>query len=59
MLYYHFDEKMPAIAKYFTICAAAAVSSLPYHAVHIITSDGMITEQYIFDRRTDGNEAAT
>lgn len=52
LLYDHFDDKGAALAKYFTICAAAAVSELPYHAAHLMSSEGYTVEQHIFDRRT-------
>ena len=51
LLYYHFDNFTDALAKYYTICASASVSALPYHSVHILQSDGKIKKQEIFDRR--------
>ena len=39
-----------AYAKYYTILAAAAVSYIPYHAAHIIRSDGVMIEGKVFDR---------
>ena len=51
LLYYHFDTETAALAKYFTICAAAAVSDLPYHSAHILLSNGNMLRQEIFDRR--------
>ena len=53
LLYDHFDNEARAIAKFHTICAAAAVSEIPYHSAAILTSDGRILRQEIFDRRTD------
>ena len=60
LLYDHFDEatygsreeaEARALAKFHTICAAAAVSDIPYHSSCILTSDGRILRQEIFDRR--------
>lgn len=53
LLYDHFDEENLAYAKYYTVCAAAAVSEIPYHSAHIIRSDGIMIEGKVFDRRTD------
>lgn len=52
LLYDHFDDLNQALAKYYTVCAAAAISEIPYHAAHILHSDGYTIEQRIFDRRT-------
>ena len=57
LLYDHFDNLNAAMAKFYTICAAAAVSELPYHSAHILQSDGTILRQEIFDRRTAETEA--
>lgn len=46
-----FDTETPAIARFCQTCAAAAVSTLPYHAVFVLRSDGMVTERRVFDRR--------
>lgn len=57
LLYDHFADENPALAesralaKFHTICAAAAVSEIPYHSACILTSDGRILRQEIFDRR--------
>ena len=51
LLYDHFDDEAQALAKYYTICAAAAVSDLPYHSAHLLASDGRMIRQEIFDRR--------
>ena len=51
LLYDHFTELDQAMAKYFTICAAAAVSELPYHSAHLLQDDGRMIKQEIFDRR--------
>lgn len=59
----HYDTETAALAAYFTVCAAAAVSSIEYHAAHIIRDDGIMTEGRVFDRReetglsTGGGEA--
>lgn len=51
LLYDHFDDLNAALAKYYTVCAAAATSEIPYHAACIIRSDGIVTEGRVFDRR--------
>lgn len=51
LLYDHYDSLDAAMAKFYTICAAAAVSELPYHSAHILESNGIIIRQEIFDRR--------
>lgn len=56
LLYDHFDDINSAKAKYHTICAAAAVSGIPYHSAHIIRDDGFMIEGEVFDRRTDEEE---
>ena len=56
LLYDHFDDLNAALAKYYTICAAAAISNIPYHAAHLIQCDGFIVEQRIFDRRVIPSE---
>ena len=47
-----FDNEEDALARYFTIGAAAAKSGLPYHALWVVRSDGRMRECRIFDRRT-------
>ena len=47
----HYDNETAALAAYFTICAAAAVSTIEYHSAHIIRSDGIMIEGRVFDRR--------
>ena len=47
----HYDNENNALAAFYTICAAAAVSTIEYHAAHIIRSDGVMTEGRVFDRR--------
>ena len=47
----HYTDENQALNKYFTVCAAASVSGLPYHAAHIIRDDGIMTEGRVFDRR--------
>ena len=59
LLYDHFDDLDAALAKYYTICAAAAVSEIPYHAAHLLASEGYTVEQRVFDRRTDAPEGET
>ena len=50
LLYDHFDDEKQAMAKFYTICAAAAVSDIPYHSAHLLASDGRMIRQEIFDR---------
>jgi hypothetical protein len=52
LLYDHFDDLDRALAKYYTICAAAAVSEIPYHAACILRDDGIMIEGRVFDRRS-------
>ncbi len=53
LLYDHFDNLNAALAKLYTILAAAAVSEIPYHSGHIMRSDGvLLPEGRVFDRRT-------
>lgn len=56
LLYDHFEDENRAYAKYFTVCAAAAMSGIPYHSAHIIRSDGIMIEGKVFDRRSDEPE---
>lgn len=51
LLYDHFENKDRAYAKFFTVCAAAAVSELPYHAAYLIDSRYGCIEQREWDRR--------
>lgn len=51
LLYDHFTDEAQAKAKFFTICAAASVSGIPYHSAHLLASDGRMIRQEIFDRR--------
>lgn len=52
LLYDHFDDESRALSKFYTICAAAAISEIPYHAAFLIYDDGRMMQR-IFDRRTD------
>ena len=52
LLYDHFEDLDQAMAKYYTICAAAAVSGIPYHSAHLLADTGVMVRQEIFDRRT-------
>lgn len=54
LLYDHYDDENQALAKFYTICAAAALSGIPYHAAFLIYEDGR-TMQRIFDRRRGGD----
>lgn len=57
LLYDHFDDENQALAKYYTICAAAAVSEIPYHSAAIMRDDGIIIEGRVFDRRIEPDAA--
>ena len=51
LLYDHFTDYNAAMAKFYTICAAAAVSEIQYHSAHLLQDDGRMIRQEIFDRR--------
>ena len=53
LLYDHFEDLDRALAKFFTVCAAAATSEIPYHSAHIIRSDGVMIEGRVWDRRVE------
>ena len=53
LLYDHFDDESRALSKFYTICAAAAISEIPYHAAFLIYDDGRMMQR-IFDRRAEG-----
>ena len=52
VVYSDYDD---ALAKLYTILAAAAKSAIPYHAGHILRSDGILTDGRVYDRK--GQEA--
>jgi len=52
LLYDHFNNLAQAEAKFYTICAAAAVSEIPYHAAFLIQDNGLIVGSKVYDRRT-------
>ena len=45
-----FDNETSALAAFYTVLSAAAVSDIPYHSAHILRSDGIITDGRVFDR---------
>lgn len=51
LLYDHYTDYEQALAKFYTVCAAAAVSTIPYHAAMLVQDDGRVVKQEIFDRR--------
>lgn len=51
-----YTNESDAYARLYTILAAAAVSTLPYHSAHILRSDGVIINGQIFNRLTVSNE---
>lgn len=53
LLYDHFENYDAAMAKFFTVCAAAAVSDIPYHSAHVLRSDGVMIEGRVWDRRVE------
>ena len=59
LLFDHFTDINAALAKYYTILAAAAVSEIPYHAGFLIRDDGIMIEGRVFDRRTEDVEPET
>ena len=56
LLYDHFEDLNAALAKYYTVCAAAAISEIPYHSAAILRDDGILIEGRVFDRRVDHEE---
>lgn len=48
VIYNDYDS---ALAKLYNVLAAAAASALPYHAGHILRSDGLVTDGRVFERR--------
>lgn len=59
LLYDHFTDYNEAIAKFGTVLAAAALSGLPYHSIHILRDDGIITDGRVFDRRTESTDTTS
>lgn len=58
LLYDHYQTYDQALAKFFTVCAAAINSGIPYHSCHILRSDGTIIEGRVFDRRKEKESEA-
>ena len=48
VIYDNYDD---ALAKFYTICAAAAQSAIPYHSAHILRSDGIVTDGRVFEHK--------
>lgn len=57
LLYDHFDNENQALSKFYTVCAAAAVSEIPYHAAFLLYENGQVMQR-IFDRRGEGSETS-
>lgn len=57
VLYDHYENENQALAKFYTICAAAAVSEIPYHAAFLLYEDGRVMQR-IFDRRVEELETS-
>lgn len=53
LLYDHFDSYNAALAKYYTICAAAAVSAVMFHEAILMSTDSGVMERRAFDRRAE------
>lgn len=51
--YFTKDQYAQAEARFHTVAAAACLSDIPYHAVCIKRSDGLILEGKTCDRRTE------
>lgn len=43
-----FDDKKVALNKFFTVCAAAAISDLPVHSVVCMTEDARYIKREVF-----------
>lgn len=56
LLYDHYTDESKALSKFYTICAAAALSGIPYHAAYLIYEGGA-TMQRVFDRRAEQQES--
>ena len=48
-----YDNKNSAYSDYFTRCASAAISVIPYHAAYLIESGYGCIEQREWDRRNE------
>lgn len=48
-----YDAYDDALAKLYTILAAAAKSEIPYHAACILSNGITVTDGKVFDRRTE------
>lgn len=46
-----YDSYDAALAKYYQVLSVAASGTLPYHSCVILASNGVITDERIFDRR--------
>lgn len=59
--FYEEDGKAPAkdraLAKFFTICAAAATSEIPYHEAVLLNSSSGFMRREVWDRRTASEPA--
>ncbi len=56
LLYDHFTDYNEAVAKFGTVLASAAKSGIPYHSIHVLRDDGIITDGRVFDRRTESTD---
>lgn len=50
---YAYDAENAALAKYFSILSAAAVSKLPTHACMLFTSDGVALRSEFFTHKAE------
>ena len=46
-----YDSYDDALAKLYTVLAAAAKSTIPYHAAVVLNDSGAVTDGKVFDRR--------
>ena len=51
VLYDHFTDRNAAEAKFYTICAAAAVSEIPFHEAYMMDSSAGAVKHECWDRR--------
>ena len=57
LIYNHYESESQALAKFFTICASASQSELPYHSAQMLASDGRMVQQERFERAVEPIEA--
>lgn len=50
---YSYDNENSALAKYFSILSAAAISKLPIHACMLFTNSGVVLRSEYFTHQTE------